>query len=151
MIEVTKSMTAADLRQACVDLAASIGGKADVTISTLSQHHNRSKPASIVVWPNGFCDSGRQSFDADTYPEAFANARQWADQNKVVRHNALIRNMAVAIMVLTDEHGHCTDTLLRGKGFSAAEITEHHEAACQRAGEMAGNTPFSVEMTTVAA
>jgi hypothetical protein len=79
-----------------------------------------------------------------TFPEAILAAQTWIANRPKVERNATIRKLALAVIECTDEHGKCTVAHLRAKGFDSDEIALHAEA-CQRAGEMAGNVPFSVE------
>lgn len=80
----------------------------------------------------------------ETFAEMIASAEQAIRNWQVTRYNDVIRKLALAIIELTDEHTLCTETLLRGKGFSAADIVEYSERACARASEMAGAAPFRV-------
>lgn len=80
-----------------------------------------------------------------TWSEMVANCEAAIATSRTAHVNATIRKMALAIIELTDEHGKCTNRLLRNRQFTDADIAEFGDAACQRAAEMAGNSPFSIE------
>lgn len=77
----------------------------------------------------------------DAIKEAEEKIKAWKIQN----FETNLRNLAFAIIEITDEHKHCTTTLLRDKGFSVNQIAEYHVAACARASEMCANALFVVE------
>lgn len=83
--------------------------------------------------------------DGATWREMVANCEAAIATRRVAHVNATIRKMALAVIELTDEHGKCTNRLLRNRQFTDADIAEFGDAACQRAAEMAGNAPFSIE------
>lgn len=107
------------------------------------------KGARLFVEHDG-CASGNTGrvarVEAETFEGAFDLGEQAIRNWKVTRHDSVIRKMALTIIEITDDHTHCTETLLRGKGFSQADVAEYSEKACARAGEMCAGAPFSVEM-----
>lgn len=145
---MTDAMTAADLFAQCSAIRSKVGPRAYVSADvSISEYRGAGDPACVHIWPDGITGRAESCFfRASTWREALIEAHAWADTYQPVHHNALIRRMALAIIEITDEHGSCTDILLRAKQFTAAEIAEYHVDACARAGEMAGNTPFSVVM-----
>ena len=90
-------------------------------------------------------DSAKVRGEGATWREMVANCESAISTSRVACVNATIRKMALAIIELTDEHGKCTNRLLRNRQFTDADIAEFGDAACQRAAEMAGNAPFSIE------
>ena len=58
--------------------------------------------------------------------------------------NDTVRRMALAVISLTDEHGTCTEAALIRQGFTADQVADLHEAACERAGVMCHGVPFVV-------
>lgn len=114
-----------------VYLAISDGYNPHITV-----RHDLSAPGNT----GNVCD-----VTGDTFAEMIANAEAGIEIWKKTRHNAVIRSMALAIIELTDEHGKCTNLLLRNRKFTDADIAEFGDAACRRAAEMAGNAPFSIE------
>lgn len=90
-------------------------------------------------------DSAKARGEGATWREMVANCEAAISTSRVACVNATIRKMALAIIELTDEHGKCTNRLLRNRQFTDADIAEFGDAACQRAAEMAGNAPFSIE------
>ena len=81
----------------------------------------------------------------DTFAEMFDKAEQAIANYAPAQRNATIRKMALAIIELIDEHTECTRTMLRSQGFIQSDIDAYSAGACARAGEMCGNTPFSVK------
>ncbi len=145
------TMTPRQVAEAAKEIAGLISSKAEThcSISLLGS------VCSIGIYPMGMCSGSRndgyKSFGGEDWPEVLTPARAWAAAQSGTHRNATIRRMALAIIEITDEHTKCTEALLRAKGFAAADIAEFHEAACVRAGEMAGNAPFVVLMDGVAA
>lgn len=138
------AMTAAEIHTECVRLAKMIGGKAHV--GTMTDNDDRpDQAATVSVYPTGVCGREKQFIRAPTWPEAFAAAETWIVNNAVVHRDTMIRRMALAIIDLVDQHTRCTVADLTRRDFTADEVREFHEAACARAGEMAGSAPFSVE------
>ena len=136
------AMTAADLWICEHVIASLIGGDARVMIMT-SGHAGQH--VQVAVYPSGITrDRGRQTFSSSTWPEAIRAAHAYAATYAPVQRNATIRRMALAVISLTDEHGTCTEAALIRQNFTAAEVADLHELACERAGEMAGNQPFVV-------
>ncbi len=90
-------------------------------------------------------DSYKARGEGATWREMVANCEAAIAPSRVAHVNATIRKMALAVIELTDEHGKCTNRLLRNRQFTDADIAEFGDAACQRAAEMAGNAPFSIE------
>src|SRR6185437_1368393 len=137
------AMTAADLRAECVRLGKMLGHKSRV--GTMSGNEDREeRPATVSIYPTGILGNGEFVFGA-TWPEAFAAAEAWIVSRATVHRDTMIRRMALAIIDLVDQHTRCTMADLTRRDSSAAEVREFHEAACARAGEMAGAAPFCVE------
>jgi hypothetical protein len=84
-------------------------------------------------------------FKGPTWKEAFEKAHAWATTNLASRREKRVLELAVAIMLLKDEHGRVDVAMLHGRGFNAAEIAQLHGAACVRAGMIAGRAPYVVE------
>lgn len=138
------AMSAADLIAHEKSIAATLGPKADTYAST----NRHEAGAHIMVYPDGICGKDRpHHFNAPAWPEAIRQAYAWASTRKTVWRDDLIRRMALAVIDLTDQHGKCTERLLRGRDFTRDDVIEHHEAACVRAGEMSGNAPFRVVLS----
>jgi hypothetical protein len=142
---ISDAMTAEDLAGAVSAFKGMCDPRAVVFLS-VSIYSTKKSYASMFVRPTGQYDGGAPyfSFDAPTWSGVFTAAYAWAATYDTVRRNATVRRMALAVIEVTDEHGICTETLLRGKNFIAGEIVEFHEAACVRASEMCANAPFRV-------
>jgi hypothetical protein len=139
---LAEAMTAADVHKHVEEIARCLGGKAECYGNVSA------KGAGVQIYPLGLCGHGDDQFiRLPTWPEAITAARTWAATHHTVARDTLIRRLALAILDLTDQHGRCTEAMLRGRDFASADIREHHEAACARAGEMASGAPFRVELS----
>jgi len=146
---LTDSMTAADLVTRVIALRQSIGPKAEIYLSVnepaprqpdLHQH------VYMYVRPFGYTgdEKASQTIYAATWPDAFAQAEAWARNWKITSRENTIRNMALAIIKITDRDGNCAEQVLLNRKFTREQVLEFHEAACARAGEMRAGAPFSV-------
>lgn len=143
MIEtISDAMTSVELDAACRAIQSQLGATASVHAIAGGGGYSSGETACLIIYHQNYKET--EHFKAHSWPEVFAAAQSWVATHQAVRRNAIVRRMALAVIELTDEHGACTETLLRGKDFTAAEVVEFHEAACVRAGEMTGNAPFSV-------
>lgn len=140
---LAEAMSARDLSRHKAALLASLGLRGDVIFSITDEG------TRVSLYPGGI---GSQNYEqraghlkAATWPEAITAARAWIANHATVHRDSRIRAMALAIIDLTDQHGRCDRAMLRRREFSDAEIETLRDAACQRAGELAGNAPFSVE------
>ena len=138
------AMTAQDIVAWSNHLRSLLGGRWEVSISP-SPH----SPSGETYWSCNRTDANYRTVEHQygfvaSWPEAIAAAQAWIAARPKVERNAIIRKLALAIIELTDENGRCTVAMLRAKGFDSDEIALHAEA-CQRASEMAGNSPFCVE------
>lgn len=141
---LAEAMTAKDLAAHELALREALGcSKADAFLSIDRDG------ASIAIYPVGLLSQTPgyryERISAPTWPEAFTAARAWIATHATVHRDNRIRAMALAIIDLTDQHGHCDRHMLRRRHFTSAEIDELKDAACQRASEMSANAPFSVE------
>ncbi len=136
------AMTAADLVAHSSEIRKIVGSKCEVYIST----HAYGGDAGVQIYPLGICGHGDDQFlYGATWADALQKAYTWARAYGPTQRNAAIRRMALAIIELTDEHRKCTREMLRCRWFSDTDLDAYCDAACQRAGEMAGNAPFVVE------
>lgn len=142
MPALDERMSAADLAVHVKALRREMGGKADVYLHAGGD----GEPVSLAIYPQGLVGGGDRGehFHATTWPVAFAAASEWVRVQRVVVRERRIREMALAIIDLTDTDGACTEASLRRRGFPADEVRDLSAAACERASEMAGNAPFVV-------
>jgi hypothetical protein len=146
-VEITEAMTPKDLLAACREVNRLVGPKAETSISVVQMYGDA---GNVLLFIRNTPMAGiSETIRADTWPEAFSRAREWATTHRAVHRNSIVRKMALAIIGITDEHGRCTEARLRGADFSREDIIEFHESACERATEMAGNAPFVVLMGDV--
>jgi len=140
---LAEAMTARDLVAHEVALRKSLGPSADVYFSL------NGDGAVVSLYPAGMISSapGYSSkwIYQPTWPEAIDAARAWIASHGAVHRDNRIRAMALAIIDLTDQHGRCDRSMLARRNFTVAELDDLTAAACQRAGELAGNAPFRVE------
>lgn len=140
---LAEAMTARDLAAHKAALLASLGGRSDVMLAV------DGNGVRAALYPGGVGSPGYDQqagrFNGDTWPEAITAARAWIATHATVHRDNRIRAMALAIIDLTDQHGRCDRAMLTRREFSGAEVDDLRDAACQRAGELAGNAPFRVE------
>jgi hypothetical protein len=137
-------MTAAEIRQNCQDIAALLGGnRADAKLLINSADAVETNFVTVMCRHDS-STSLYHFVHGSTYSETFSKARAWAERDRTGYRDTLVRRMAVAVIDITAEHGHCVPALLRMKGFTDADIAALHEEACARASEIAGKAPFSV-------
>lgn len=145
------AMTAAEIRRHCEDVAAVLGGgKADVKL-WISAADRTPNFVTVMLCPGGVNDPSYHFEYGDTYRDALAKARDWAQANRTTYRDKLIHRMALAVIDITHEHGQCSEALLRARNFDDADIAVLHGHACARASEMAGGMPFAVAMAQPAA
>lgn len=143
-LPVAEAMTAADLAAHQTAMERLLGPNAHVSFTT--GHWKAKGNAHAQMYPTGICGRTPEYAHGDTWDEMIQAAYQWIETNKHVSRNATICRMALAVIELTDEHGKCTEAMLLRRDFSRDTIREMHSLACERAGEMAGNAPFTVKM-----
>jgi hypothetical protein len=68
----------------------------------------------------------------------------WGEYKATARSER-VKAMALAVIKITDEAGHCNEASLRMGGFDREEIADLGEEAAVKANEMAGRGPFTIE------
>ncbi len=140
---LTDAMTARDLWQHEKALRSALGACGDTIVYT------RENGVHITLYPVGLLSSTpgyrAERVAAPAWPEAFTAARAWLATHATVHRDNRIRAMALAIIDFVDQHGRCDRAMLTRRDFSAAEVDDLKDAACQRASEMSANAPFVVE------
>lgn len=134
-------MSPAEGRVAFEAFAAEIGSRADTFVS-LSR--SAAGPAlGCSLYPHGIGDKWIIRAEANDFAELLEAIREaWAN-NSEAHALKIVREMALAIIDLTDQIGECTDASLRAR-FDAADVTRYAAHAVAAANEMAGNGPFSI-------
>lgn len=139
-------MTAAQAVKAFDKFALKIGTKArwSVYLSDYSREHSL---RAAVYADDRFSAGAIFSVHGETFEELLSAAEEaWAEHSE--QHTrTTIRDMALAIIRLTDEFGSCSDQMLRVE-FSASDVKRLGEQACAKAAEMAARGPFSIVATT---
>lgn len=141
-LTIADTMTATDLLTGIINLRQKLAKSGTVSLAVGSDD---TSPATLLVRPEGYGGGECQIIYGKSWPEVFESARQWIEARKVTFRDSTIRKMALAVIELTDEHGKCTEAMLKRRQFSVEQIAEFHEAACQRANEMCQGAPFRVE------
>ena len=142
-------MTPAEIRQACIDLAAKVGPKADVRVDIRKPYRFAPSKELISGWlyPNGIGDGGSISVQADDWFEVFNLLSAKWDEVSADHARATIREIALKIIAITADTGACTDAELR-QHFAAEDIERFGDRAVEQANEMADKGPFSIIATT---
>lgn len=133
-------MTPAEADKAFLAFAAEIGSNAHIFV-----HLSRGGAGAMrcSLNPKGIVDRWTISAQANDFADLLEAIREaWAN-NSEAHALKIVREMALAIIDLTDQIGECTDASLRAR-FDAADVTRYAAHAVAAANEMAGNGPFSI-------
>jgi hypothetical protein len=139
-IDMSAALTAAEIKVRCEAIAALIGGSA--ANCTVLINGASSGPTALVTHSSG--SDGYEHFSAPTFGAVLDAAEKFAANFAPLRKEKAVRKLALDIIDLTDQHGSCTVAMLRGRQHSQVDIDAYKDAACVRAGELAGNAPFAV-------
>jgi hypothetical protein len=105
------------------------------------------EPLICRVSPVGYTgkgDDGTFRVFADDFDTLLEKTRKQWHVTVVEVVNKKVRDMAIAIIRATADHGRCTDVLLRRAGFSADDIKTYAQRAQKEADSIASNGPFKV-------
>lgn len=138
---MARDLTPSEARKAFNDFAAGIGTRADIFVSLARRGDDANFRASL--YPKGIGDRWIIQAHGDDFAELLSNIRTAWAENSEAHALKMVREMALAIISITDEIGECTDAALRAK-FDAADVARYGEPACAAATEMASNGPFSI-------
>ena len=136
-----RPFTVARMQKRLDELRTCLGAQHDVTF--MVQANRWVKPGWCCLMVTQ-ASMAAKVFNASSFDGALSDAYEWAHTHVALLRNTITRRMALAIIESTDEHGKCTETHLLGRLFSADDIATYRDAACARASEMVGNTPFEV-------
>lgn len=136
-----QDLTLTEARDAFKAFTASVGPKARCSAELCVSMGDATVYAFFQ--PRDSVGGGNFLIYADTWRDLLTKCEEkWAEFSE--RHAAnLIREMALAIIDITADHGECSDAALRAK-FDAADVMRFGERACEQATEMASNGPFSI-------
>jgi hypothetical protein len=87
----------------------------------------------------------RNMGDYKTVVRANGDSFQAVIEYKATARSERVKAMALAVIKITDEAGHCNEASLRMGGFDREEIADLGEEAAVKANEMAGRGPFTIE------
>lgn len=139
------ALTAADTIKAFDKIARKIGPKASWHCG-LSRHSD--KPLYASFYATEFSSPGALfAVEAETLDELVGAAGAGWEAHCDEHRRRTIRDMALAIIRITDEFGRCSDQMLRVE-FSPGDVRRFGEEACARASEMASRGPFKIVATT---
>jgi hypothetical protein len=139
------AMTAAEVMAALTEIARKIGPKTEFGLTVMRRYGGND--VLLTAYVNGMSAAGYLHFDGRTFQEVIAKSRAWAETFIAERRAIVIREMALAIIDLTDQNGAVTDRALAERNFCADDIRELATAACHRASNMANLRPFIVVLT----
>lgn len=132
-----------EIRAELIAFRDEVGPKADVSLH-MDDDGPEEECCSIAVWPRGIVSNDRFSARANTFRAAIEAGRaRWAEMSAEFADRT-VRDMALAIIRITDELGACSDAALRADKFTNDDIKRYGEEACERAEQMASNGPFAI-------
>ena len=140
MSTLTADLTLSAINARLRTIAAMVGPKA----TGLVMFHARGDHAVNIDPCGDVLAKGQKWFHGSDIPALLDQAEAWASTQGTIQRDAAIRRMALDLIDLKDQHGAVTARLLRTRKWSDGEIADLHEAACERAGEMAQGAPFAV-------
>lgn len=144
-----RAMTPVEAVSAFNAFARTISSRATayVTLNTERGYGRDPKdPAlDVSVYENGFAGNRLFTITANTFEDALAATSAKWEELKDAARVATITRMALAIIKLTDAKGVCTDAMLRNEGFACEDVRSYSAVAIDRANEMAGRGPFTVQ------
>lgn len=122
-----------------------IGSEAYLSVSLNLDFWESTEALVATVYPSGTCDSFNifrvyaTSFD----DLLIAVCAAWEKNGKAYEAK-VIRDMALAIIRITSDMGHCTDASLKAAGFDKDKIAKFSMKAAKDANNIASNGPFKV-------
>lgn len=137
-------MTPKEMQIAVDQFRHEIGPNAEISVF-IEDHIINEHPIYAIIYPHGICrsDEGRVRITAPDFEEALLKMRAaWAEHSAQFRGKA-IRSMALAIIRITAEQGHCTDAALRQE-FKNGEVESYGPDAVKDANEIADKGPFAI-------
>lgn len=134
-------MTPKEMQEAARALEAKVGKNCCVSIMLNTDSR---PPCHGSVYPDGLVKGSAFNKSADDWPELFAALNAKWDEYVETHRARKIRDMALAIIRITAEHGACSDAALRANTFTADDVGRYGEEACAEADAMAANGPFSI-------
>ena len=136
-------MTPQEIHEECKAIVASVGAKADISVSLSQSKRIGGALISATCWPFGITGNESHTGYGNTFEEAFADLRAKLDVGKAERERKVIRAMALAIIQQTMDFGECTDAALRAE-FSASDVEAFGPAAIEEANQLSENRPFDI-------
>lgn len=145
-------MTPQEALMFCKVFGKEIGPNARVWISVAVDISEKNKDKLALMasaydnWPR---DDARVTYFADTFEDVCSGIKaEWEKAKDRIAFDKK-EKLALEIIKITDAKGKCTDADLRLLwSFSAKDIDDLSESACEAANRMAGRGPFSVIKTS---
>lgn len=137
-------MTPKEMQIAVDKFRQEVGPNADVSVF-IEDKITDEYPVRVIVYPHGICrsDEGRVSIEAEDFPDALLKMRAAWDEHSAQFRGKAIRSMALMIIRITAEQGHCTDAALRQE-FKYGEVERYGADAVKDANEIADKGPFAI-------
>lgn len=134
-------MTPQQISQDLADIRKSVGPKCYISMHI---HAGDRKPVSVSLYPYGMERNDGYLFKrSESFDGAIADLRAAWSEYQASYEKEMTRKIALAIIRITDEFGHCSDAALRQK-FDAGQIASFGDAACELADTMAAKGPFGI-------
>lgn len=143
------TMNASDARKAFEALAAKVGPKASFSIylntSRYGQRETEALSATLYA-TESYSTGSLFNVKANSWESLLSAADAAWDQHCDEHKRRTVIDMALAIIRMTDAHGHCSDQMMRVE-FSPGDVKRFGADACAKANEMAGRGPFLIVET----
>lgn len=134
-------MTPKEFQTAIRKLQREIGPNAYISVFLNGGAKDRVFRCSI--YPTGLSREVDLSIEGDTFEELATLARDKWNAHFAEYTRQTTRRMALAIIRITADQGHCTDAALR-QDFDEHEVKTFARLACEDANAIAGKGPFDV-------
>lgn len=120
-----------------------IGGTAWVSVRLTHSDSVAEGNFSCSVWPDGAVGDLAFCVYDDDLTALLVKARAAWEDYTAPYHRKMIRKMALAIIRITADIGHCTDAALRAE-FGPILLARYGADACLDANKIADKGPFSI-------
>lgn len=124
-------------------ISKEIGPKSWVSVSLSFDRGISAGALYCSVYPQGVTGSCAFTVFAESFADLVVATRAKWEEHGVKYRQQRTRKMALAIIRITAEIGHCTDAALRQE-FAGDEVTRYGADACTEADTMAGKGPFAI-------
>lgn len=138
-------MTPDEAKIAFREFERTVGPEAWISVSLTHDVSYADGSLSCSVYPTGVTHRMAFQVFADDFPSLLDKAQEkWREHGVEFRRQS-VRKMALAIIRITADVGHCTDAALRTE-FTAAEVAAFSADAVKDANVIADKGPFEIVM-----